>query len=69
MERKFKPGDKVQLISGGPIMTVEGYETGSANERKVKCVWFDEKNKPQEKTFAEELLKPYQRPKATGLRF
>lgn len=61
-ERTFKPGDEVQLISGGPKMTVEGYETGSANERMVKCVWFDGKNNLQEKKFAEVLLKPYEPP-------
>lgn len=33
----FKPGDRVQLISGGPIMTVEKIDA----YEDVVCAWFD----------------------------
>jgi uncharacterized protein YodC (DUF2158 family) len=36
----IKPGDVVQLKSGGPLMTVEKIVGDSA-----KCDWFDEKHK------------------------
>jgi uncharacterized protein YodC (DUF2158 family) len=62
MDRKFKPGDEVQLISGGPKMTVEAYEDGRSNDRNVKCVWFDDKKNLRRETFAEVLLKPYEPP-------
>ncbi|HVZ27732.1 MAG TPA: DUF2158 domain-containing protein [Rhizomicrobium sp.] len=42
----FKPGDIVQLKSGGSKMTVE-----SANENAVICVWSDGK-----KTYRESFL-------------
>jgi uncharacterized protein YodC (DUF2158 family) len=38
----FKPGDIVQLKSGGPLMTVE--QTGEAamtGESTIWCVWFE----------------------------
>ena len=33
---KFEIGDKVQLKSGGPVMTIEKID----NEEKIQCVWF-----------------------------
>lgn len=39
---EFKPGDTVQLRSGGPIMTVEQVgEHWSAEGIAVWCVWFE----------------------------
>jgi len=35
----FKAGDKVQLKSGGEIMTIEEIDDDSAT-----CIWFDNKN-------------------------
>ena len=39
-EHEFKPGDLVQLKSGGPVMTYEG-EAAFGGE--ALCVWFDGK--------------------------
>ena len=36
----FKTGDKVQLISGGPIMTVDELMSGPFQEGKYHCQWF-----------------------------
>jgi uncharacterized protein YodC (DUF2158 family) len=38
MEPKFKPGDVVQLKSGGPAMTIEEKVGGKAEE--YFCIWF-----------------------------
>jgi uncharacterized protein YodC (DUF2158 family) len=46
----FKEGERVQLKSGGPLMTVEGYEDGY-----VVCVWF-EGTKQKRATFKEGTL-------------
>ena len=54
---QFKVGDKVQLKTGGPPMTVEGIESES-----VKCVWFDSKNVLKRSTFVEETLKEFKSP-------
>lgn len=50
---EFKPGDIVQLKSGGPTMTVQEIDDGG-----VFCVWFD-KNKQQSSYFAPILLKEH----------
>lgn len=54
--QKFKTGDKVSLISGGPSMTVVRYEPKDGEE--VVCQWFY-KNKLEEKAFHQGTLKPY----------
>ncbi|HEX2552116.1 MAG TPA: DUF2158 domain-containing protein [Microvirga sp.] len=38
MSASFKPGDRVQLKSGGPAMTVERVEDGTDGSRIV-CTW------------------------------
>lgn len=44
-DQEFKPGDVVQLKSGGPKMTVqEAYEEHGDN--KVICNWFTRDNEP-----------------------
>ncbi|MGH0265140.1 YodC family protein [Sinorhizobium meliloti] len=45
MENEFKPGDVVQLKSGGPPMTVSDVPKGSAT--KYICVWFKGASKEQ----------------------
>lgn len=35
----LKAGDVVQLKSGGPKMTIEGFQEMTAN--KATCIWFD----------------------------
>jgi uncharacterized protein YodC (DUF2158 family) len=42
---QFKPGDTVRLKSGGPLMTVEKFETDELGTPTVWVVWFEE-NKP-----------------------
>jgi uncharacterized protein YodC (DUF2158 family) len=37
MSDKFQAGDMVQLKSGGPIMTVQGYS--AAENNMVECFW------------------------------
>lgn len=57
MEQKFKPGDIVQLKSGGPSMTVRAYEPTDGDE--VTCGWF-EGNTLYEKAFHQDMLNNYQ---------
>jgi len=51
---RFEDGAQVQLNSGGPIMTVKGYDPMG----KVICTWFDDKKRSTQ-TFAPASLKPY----------
>jgi uncharacterized protein YodC (DUF2158 family) len=53
-EEKFKEGDVVQLLSGGPKMTVSG-----ENNRPyyhVYCVWFSNDGNLHRKLFEEGVL-------------
>lgn len=45
-EHEFKPGDLVQLKSGGPVMT---YEDEGAMIGGALCVWFDGKELKRER--------------------
>jgi uncharacterized protein YodC (DUF2158 family) len=47
----FQPGDRVQLKSGGPIMTIDQPDAG-----KWWCVWFDDKGIQKGATFGAHLL-------------
>lgn len=61
MSQQYNPGDVVQLRSGGPKMTVVGYDLYgmAATEKTYLCRWFDEKKNLTEKTFSEaELMVP-----------
>lgn len=62
-EEAFKPGDMVQLRSGGPVMTVQGLRTGD-----VICVWFD-KTKQTQGVFNPAMLARYQRPRPMTFTF
>ena len=37
-DNNIQPGNLVKLISGGPVMTVDGTDAGSSS--RVVCVWF-----------------------------
>jgi uncharacterized protein YodC (DUF2158 family) len=43
----FKPGDQVQLKSGGPVMTINSISDGEA-----WCEWFDKNGSHQCRGFA-----------------
>jgi uncharacterized protein YodC (DUF2158 family) len=38
--REFRPGDVVQLRSGGPRMTVEGLADCIGEAASIECQWF-----------------------------
>jgi uncharacterized protein YodC (DUF2158 family) len=44
---EFKPGETVQLKSGGPLMTVSHAESNGY----WRCEWFDDQNQHQHKAF------------------
>ena len=46
MTEQFKPGETVQLKSGGPLMTIQTITDDIAD-----CDWFDNKNEPHTKAF------------------
>jgi uncharacterized protein YodC (DUF2158 family) len=58
---EFSAGDVVQLISGGPAMTVKiawyPTEKRGEEEQKVVCVYFDKRDVAHEDMFASNLLK------------
>jgi len=68
MDRKYKVGDKVKLVSGGPEMTIAGYPPedpleGIAvfNKRNPEghyyvCAWFESGNRQREREFHEDPL-------------
>lgn len=58
--QKFKTGDHVVLISGGPSMTVVRYEPRDGED--VICQWFN-KNELSEKAFHQDVLRYYQSPR------
>lgn len=67
---QFQKGDVVQLVSGGPKMSVAdvGNYGPLGPELGVKCVWFfDIKGVPKvdEKVFDEAVLKPYEPPRTS----
>lgn len=50
--RKFKPGDRVQQKSGGPVMEVIHYEVEHkrlvgdfVSDQDVRCVWYGEEGR------------------------
>lgn len=63
MAPKFKPGDIVQLKSGGPAMTVSEINTayGTGAFKGYQCEWFKGASK-ERAHFEEETLKPYVAP-------
>ena len=63
MANKFKPGDKVVLKTGSPVMTIKSYAANHTSQGNVpipdkyECVWSDG-NKVQQAVFIEDILKP-----------
>jgi uncharacterized protein YodC (DUF2158 family) len=53
MDLAFKPGDVVQLNSGGPKMTVEAVQS----DGMLRCVWFHEDGKRDNGVFAQVALR------------
>jgi uncharacterized protein YodC (DUF2158 family) len=45
MEKEFPKGARVRLVSGGPIMSVKGYDVplSSFEEASIQCQWFSGK--------------------------
>ena len=58
---KFKVGDQVQLISGGPLMIVESVELiKKTGNYLIGCKWFDkETQSSRTNLFTQEQLKPF----------
>jgi uncharacterized protein YodC (DUF2158 family) len=57
MATEWKIGDKVQLASGGPVMTVTHVGTKyGTNTPYAQCDWFDDSNKAQTKDFHPDAL-------------
>lgn len=59
VKQKFKPGDQVQLKSGGPKMTVNNYN--SVSGPYLNCHWMPG-NKLESGTFHQDALQPYVAP-------
>jgi len=53
MDTNFKPGDVVQLNSGGPKMTVAAVQSDGT----LRCVWFHEDGKQDNGVFAQVALR------------
>ena len=51
----FKPGDVVQIKSGGPAMTVIGYSE-FVNNNSILCLWFTEAGELRNGVFFPEVL-------------
>ena len=59
MSKKFQPGDVVRLKSGGPKMTVRGYDPIDGEE--VTCEWMSN-NAIQERSFHQSTLELFVNP-------
>jgi uncharacterized protein YodC (DUF2158 family) len=61
-EIKFKKGDCVSLIGGGPRLTVSDYTYYAygndtlAVDGRVSCIWFDKDDRIQEARISQDLL-------------
>jgi uncharacterized protein YodC (DUF2158 family) len=67
MAQQFQPGDTVRIKSGGPVMTVDGYDDITES---VNCSWF-QGQKRQSGTFIEATLEkatPFRATISTGRR-
>lgn len=53
----YRQGDIVELLSGGPPMTVKQQPDDSPNQNVI-CVWFTEAGEKKEDRFPLAMLKP-----------
>jgi uncharacterized protein YodC (DUF2158 family) len=53
MTGKYRPGDRVRAIEGGPIMLVKGYD----DHGKLVCCWYETASGWREATYAERAVK------------
>ncbi|MCE9637126.1 MAG: DUF2158 domain-containing protein [Planctomycetes bacterium] len=65
---KFKIGDLVELMSGGPTMTVNTVSLAASadttSSTAYNCVWFDDRNKLRNVTLSEDAIQPWEKPPA-----
>ena len=52
----MKAGDKVELRSGGPVMTVESVKSLADGTRLIHCVWFDHDHNERRGQYPEAML-------------
>lgn len=66
MEPKFRTGDKVRLISGGPDMTIRGVHfdvlSNEYRDDMFDCIWFEKTHEGKKEVhycpfYADELVK------------
>ena len=62
MSNEFKPGEKVEIVSGGPAMTVLRVE-GKDSEAVVTCQWYDKKSKDYKSKVFEAVVLRHYRPR------
>lgn len=55
----FKIGDRVQLMSGGPIMTVTKLSKDSDGNPQATCTWFDTSDNAKTGHYPTDALKLY----------
>ena len=55
----MKAGDRVQLKSGGPTMTVEAVKTLPDGTHLIHCVWFDHDHNEKRAQYPEAKLAEY----------
>jgi uncharacterized protein YodC (DUF2158 family) len=59
MEAKYKEGDQVRFILGGPLMVIIGIHDSTTDlKSKVDCVWFDSAGACHEHRLDARLVKP-----------
>jgi len=68
MTEQLKPGDVVQLKSGGQTMTIEDIENIDTEKAYAICIWF-EKSECKSKNIFLSALKKYKEPKDGGFFF
>lgn len=61
---RYKTGDTVRLLSGGPPMTVQHEESHYAStlphpvKDPIPCIWFDQEGHCHQRVFAADVVGP-----------